>query len=225
MTRFQLSLLAFSVFATVFFQAGLCSAQQNVKKCAPVTPKNPQEAVMMEQTTNKTGCWVRDPNTGQLVFISSLPPDKNYNPILNVPKTGGCKPVLGNPTTATLNGSTGMGLAGTWKTTQGIYPGEGELALSRTVGPPGSIQKMNNCDVIGVETGQVTLVRTPDGRFCDKGVPGQDCFVPKGLGSYVVEDDAMRCNFILNGAVLRGACFDKVDTGRVTLYVATRVSP
>src|SRR5882672_11718318 len=68
-----------TVFCAVLAQAQTSSAQ--AKSCPQVTAKNPQEALMMEQASNKQGCWARDKKTGQLVFLSNLPPNQNYKPL------------------------------------------------------------------------------------------------------------------------------------------------
>jgi hypothetical protein len=62
------------------------------KKCPPVMPKNRQEALMMESSSNKKGCWARDKDSGQLVFLSDQSPDRNYLPMMEAPQPG-VKPV------------------------------------------------------------------------------------------------------------------------------------
>jgi hypothetical protein len=37
---------------------------------------------MMEQSSNKVGCWARDKKTGALVFLSNLAPSQNYKPLV-----------------------------------------------------------------------------------------------------------------------------------------------
>jgi hypothetical protein len=63
-------------------------AQTGSNACPPVAPKNAQEALMMEQSSNKEGCWQRD-SSGKLVFVNK----------------GGIKykPVLPQPNPATLS--------------------------------------------------------------------------------------------------------------------------
>jgi hypothetical protein len=215
----RLSLLSVTIVLVVVIPIQLSLAQTAPKKCAPVTPKNPQEALMLEQSTNKNGCYVRD-SKGTLVFVSSRAPDENYIPTIDIPQVGSCKPALGSPSRAAL------GLAGTWKFAEGTYPGEAELALSRRVGGSGSIRTMNNCQVNDVQNLEMTLSRMPDGRFCTTtGGAGESCFVPSGAGAYLLETANESCKFVLDRAVLRGACFDKYDTGRVTLFTGTRGAP
>jgi hypothetical protein len=49
-----------------------------------VTPKSPQEAVKIEKTNNKDGCWVRNQD-GQLVFLSNQAPNQNHRPMITDP--------------------------------------------------------------------------------------------------------------------------------------------
>jgi hypothetical protein len=69
------------------------SAQSASTNCPPVTPRNPAEALQMEQSSNKTGCWVRqkksDGSDGNLVFVSKLRPDQNFKPQTMIPTTEG----------------------------------------------------------------------------------------------------------------------------------------
>src|ERR1700675_3801182 len=51
---------------------GLAYSQSQSKPCPTVIPKTPQEILMVEQTSNKKGCWTRDRN-GELVFIGERP--------------------------------------------------------------------------------------------------------------------------------------------------------
>jgi hypothetical protein len=51
------------------------------KKCPPVTPKNDQEKLMIEQSSIHPGCWVRNKNTGQLEFISDKAPNTYKSPL------------------------------------------------------------------------------------------------------------------------------------------------
>lgn len=195
-------------------------------KCPPVTPKNPQEAVMMVQTSNKQGCWVRDKKTSQLVFLSNLAPAQNYNPILNIPKSSGCKPLLRTgPASAIQSALPGSGLAGTWNVTSGVWPGEGELALARQFGKPGEIQIINNCPVVDVSTSRQMIVRTPNGTYCSGSGEAGLCLNQAGPGSYFIQSGTNRCNYELDGNVLRGACMDSAVPGRVELVVATKLSP
>jgi len=50
--------------------------------CPRVIPRNPYEALQMEQASRKSGCWVRLPDGSlrqdALGFTSDLAPDKNY---------------------------------------------------------------------------------------------------------------------------------------------------
>jgi hypothetical protein len=66
----------------------LFGQRQPTKKCSPVTPRNRQEALMMEEASHKNGCWVRDKQTGLLIFLSDQAPNKNYKPLVlpNPPK-------------------------------------------------------------------------------------------------------------------------------------------
>jgi len=59
-------------------------SQNSSKPCAAVTPKNKQEALMMETASDKKGCWVRDTN-GNLAFVSSVSPESNYKPVIPNP--------------------------------------------------------------------------------------------------------------------------------------------
>jgi hypothetical protein len=58
-------------------------AQTTSNACPPVKAKNAQEALTMEGASNKEGCWVRDPNTGQLVFVNMG--GIKYKPVLPQP--------------------------------------------------------------------------------------------------------------------------------------------
>jgi hypothetical protein len=85
-------------------------SQSTSKPCPAVTAKNKQEALMMEATTDKKGCWVRNKG-GNLVFVSSASPDSNYKPVLPNPQTNNGRPKLDDPTV----GLVGKGdLAGEW---------------------------------------------------------------------------------------------------------------
>src|ERR1019366_7163535 len=214
----SLPLPALGLFISAFFWPGLLAAQTAAKKCAPITPKNPQEAVMMEQTGNKQGCWVRDKKTGQLVFVSSLAPNQNYNAILNIPKSSGCKPVLRSGSGSAIAGALPGGtLAGAWNITSGVWPGEGELALTRQFGKPGEIQMINNCPAVDVSSAKQTIVRTPGGAYC-VGSGGQSmCLQQSSPTSYFIKSGTNRCDYELEGNVLRGACMDSAVPSRVEL--------
>jgi hypothetical protein len=60
-------------------------SQKVVGECPPVIPTNSQEALLMEQSTNKNGCWERQKKTdgsdAGLIFRSREEPGKNYKPI------------------------------------------------------------------------------------------------------------------------------------------------
>ncbi len=129
------------------------------KPCPPVAPKSPQEALMMEAASNKKGCWIRDKRTGLLGFVSDVPPNKNYKPILETPKTStsGCNPQLkghGEP-------SGNKDLAGTWEVKLGVYPGEGELGIIRMGqhlgGSKDDTQIINGCQATDVKTERTTI--------------------------------------------------------------------
>jgi len=76
-------------------------------KCPAVKPKNAQEAVMIEQSSDKHGCWVRD-KSGQLVFVSSAAPDQ-YKRLVQMPAS------TTRPTCAALGGAPAApGVMGTW---------------------------------------------------------------------------------------------------------------
>jgi hypothetical protein len=58
---------------------GLAHSQSQSKPCPKVIPKTSQEILMIEQSSNKKGCWTRDRN-GQLVFIAERPDQYKANP-------------------------------------------------------------------------------------------------------------------------------------------------
>jgi hypothetical protein len=76
-------------------------------KCPPVKPKNAEEALRIEESSNKNGCWVRD-RTGQLVFVSSKAPDQGYVPLTKAPT------LTGKPSCQSSGGAPGSGITGTW---------------------------------------------------------------------------------------------------------------
>lgn len=78
-------------------------------KCPPVKPKNAEEALRIEQSSNKNGCWVRDSTTGQLVFVSSKAPDQNHTPLVKQQSAPTVK-----PSCQTSSGGAGSGITGTW---------------------------------------------------------------------------------------------------------------
>jgi hypothetical protein len=80
--------LATSVILMCLFTIWANSQNLSAAKCVPVTAKNPQEALMMEASSNKNGCWVREKNldgSDHLVFVSGTTPDKNYKPMITNP--------------------------------------------------------------------------------------------------------------------------------------------
>jgi hypothetical protein len=181
---------------------------------------------MMEQTNNKQGCWVRDKKTGQIVFVSNRAPDQNYNPILNIPKSSDCKPVLRTGAASAIQGALpGSGLAGTWNVTSGVWPGEGELALARQFGKPGEIQMINNCPAVDVSTSKQTIIRASNGTYCSGSGEASLCLNQAGPGSYFIQSGTNRCDYVLDGNILRGACADSAVPGRVELLMATKASP
>ena len=193
-------------------------------KCPPVTARNAQEALRIEQTDNKNGCWVRDASD-QLVFVSDLAPNRNYKAILNVPKSSGCNPVLRSRLAPGFqNPQSAGGLAGTWNVTAGVWPGESELALIQTFGKS-DIQTINNCPAVDLNTFQQTIVRLSDGRYCSGSNQQRVCLSESGEGSYSIQRGTYTCNYALDGAVLRGACSDSTIPGRIELMIGRRISP
>src|SRR5207253_3044509 len=75
-----------SIFGFVFASV-VCLAPQlaAATTCPLVVAKNPQEQLMMEAGSNKQGCWVRNPRSGQLYFISDLAPSNGYKPLIRQP--------------------------------------------------------------------------------------------------------------------------------------------
>lgn len=70
-----LALPGYALTSAVAAQTKATTSQTRAAaKCAPVTPKNVQEALLMEASSNKNGCWERSAN-GKLIFISKETPD------------------------------------------------------------------------------------------------------------------------------------------------------
>ena len=65
--------------ATCLFST-LTFAQKAGVPCPLVIARTPQEALQIEQSSNKKGCWARDKN-GHLVFLSTGSP-KDYKPLV-----------------------------------------------------------------------------------------------------------------------------------------------
>jgi len=85
MTR-QIAYLGLLLIAVVLVQTA--NAQGGAKPCAsPPKPKTRAEALMMESSSNKNGCWIRQKNQDGtddgLVFVSKEAPDKNYKPLIS----------------------------------------------------------------------------------------------------------------------------------------------
>jgi hypothetical protein len=201
-------------------------AQGNATQCPKVAPKSPQEVVMMAAGSNKQGCWVRDKHTGQLVFISNLSPNQSYKPLWDPSQAAGCKPVLRTGATPGMSALLpGTGLAGTWKSTSGVWPGDAELALIRQFGKPGELRTINGCPVTDVSSSTDTVIRTPAGGFCSAADKSEPCLSPSGTSSYTSQSGTNRCTYELEGSTLRGACTDLAIPGRIVLVVATKAAP
>lgn len=55
------------------------------QKCPPITARNQREAVQMEASSNKIGCWQRD-GQGNLVFTSATSTPNRYKPLPPLPQ-------------------------------------------------------------------------------------------------------------------------------------------
>jgi hypothetical protein len=68
--------------SVLFFS--LCSSPPTAfgAGCAPVAARNDYERTIMEASSDKQGCWVRDPNTGTLDFLSDVAPSQGYKPLI-----------------------------------------------------------------------------------------------------------------------------------------------
>jgi hypothetical protein len=84
--------------------------QSGPKPCAPMRPKNRQEVLKMEGTSDKNGCWVRDAK-GNLNFVSNASPQSNYKPLIPTTQEDPGRPKV-DPTAGVI----GHGeLAGQWR--------------------------------------------------------------------------------------------------------------
>jgi len=91
--------------------------------CAPVAARNEYERTIMEASSDKQGCWVRDPNTGTLDFLSDVAPSQGYKPLIQQP--GRSAPMPAKPKERILSHgvtkpSSYPMLLGTWR---GMYCG------------------------------------------------------------------------------------------------------
>lgn len=104
LNRFQM----FALSLVLFTLAPASWAQKAPgSKCPPVKPKNAEEALRIEESSNKNGCWVRD-STGQLVFVSSKAPDQSYVPLTKAPAP------TAKPSCQSSGGAPGSRITGTW---------------------------------------------------------------------------------------------------------------
>src|SRR5580704_4763250 len=99
--------------------------QKNTAPCPPVKAKNAQEATMMEGASDKNGCWSRDAG-GNLVFLGSASPSKNYKPLVGGTK-GRCPKLPATLPNISAPGSSAPGkpdpIVGKWRVTCCSYLG------------------------------------------------------------------------------------------------------
>jgi hypothetical protein len=74
-TDIMKNLITLTIVVLSFLVPSCVEGQQASVKCAPVTPRSGQEALQMEQSSNKDGCWVRqkhqDGSDGPIVFVAN----------------------------------------------------------------------------------------------------------------------------------------------------------
>jgi hypothetical protein len=79
------SLTTTTVMVLTSWYGAWAQTRQVAAKCPSVISKNAQEALQMEQGSNKNGCWVRlknkDGSDAGLVFQNREGPEKSYKPI------------------------------------------------------------------------------------------------------------------------------------------------
>ena len=125
-------------FLTSLSFATQARAQTASKPCPPLPKaRNTQEAVMMEQSSINSGCWVRNSKTGQLEFVANSPTDNK--PILN-PRS--------KPPPVQLAGDA----VGRWKITSTnnllqSYWEKGTLVISTTLGLQWNCEQSTSFDL------------------------------------------------------------------------------
>ncbi|SRR5579859_4907140 len=198
--RYLVFILMLASLVAIHPQAKKSSA----RKCPPVQAKNPEEAVMMESSSNKNGCWARDPASGQLVFLSDLAPDKNYVPMMEQPPPG-TKPVC----SARRPGAPANDLSGTWLVTvrcvshcdahPGASPEELQMletvTISRRVPRTYRISFGTFPNMDGCET-ELTLLQKPNLIYSGTSGVGTN-ELPEGCHPRTVEIESRGSSFIV----------------------------
>jgi hypothetical protein len=213
---FTLTVAALSaVVAPAFAQSGATG------QCAPVTARNPQEALMMEGSSHHNGCWERLVD-GQLVFVSKDTPDKSYKPVIESIPAAGCVPRL---RAAAVVPRMNADLSGNWEFTTGVWPGESELAiiqLGSRLGSGTQIALLNGCQAVDLETFTGSIVRRGM-QFCSVSETAeQSCLNQVGPSTYREQNGTSSCTYELEGDRLRGACSDTLIPGRIVLTEGRR---
>lgn len=188
--------------------------------CAPVTARNPQEALMMEGTSHRSGCWTRTAS-GQLVFVSNDAPDKAYKPLIAPVPSSGCVPRLrGAGVAPRSNGD----LSGSWQFMTGVWPGESELALIQLgsrLGSDTKVAQINGCQAVDLDSFTGSITRR-GAQFCFSENGEQICLDAVGPSTYRQQNGTWSCTYEVEGDTLRGACSDSAIPGRVVLTQARR---